>query len=182
MIAKDASSIFNILSKLPSHSGAYALVLRLTYQQQLRIGMLGEFEFPAGDYIYFGSARGRGGIRARLGRHILGSAKTHWHIDYLRQVGTIAGYYFIDYQMVGFELTSRIPLECAWSKAASDEDGFVVVVPRFGASDCVNRCDAHLFYLMPPLSVKYVENILMKPLKEYERRYLYGRYSLDGVK
>ncbi|HIQ09546.1 MAG TPA: DUF123 domain-containing protein, partial [Anaerolineaceae bacterium] len=55
---------------LPSTPGAYALALRLERPVGLRVGALGVWDFPEGVYVYLGSARGPGGIRARLGRHL----------------------------------------------------------------------------------------------------------------
>ncbi len=40
--------------------------------------------FNAGYYFFFGSAKGNGGLQARLLRHISMEKKKFWHIDYLR--------------------------------------------------------------------------------------------------
>ena len=45
------------------------------------IGRLGEFHFPAGRYVYTGSARRN--LDARVARHIRHDKALHWHIDYL---------------------------------------------------------------------------------------------------
>ena len=58
------------MNPLPASPGAYAIVLNLPYQVSLRVGRLGEAVFPAGSYIYCGSALGPGGLRSRLGRHL----------------------------------------------------------------------------------------------------------------
>ena len=59
------------MKELPAMSGTYALLLRLDAAVQLAVGRLGDFTFPEGDYVYVGSARGPGGLRARVRRHIL---------------------------------------------------------------------------------------------------------------
>ncbi len=60
----------------------------------MKVGKLGEFFFPQGVYLYSGSARGLGGLSSRLQRHLLGSSKKHWHIDYLRHVAVPLGYVY----------------------------------------------------------------------------------------
>ena len=74
----------SIIQSLPPGPGSYLLWLYLPQSQDLSIGKLGTFKFPAGEYIYLGSAHGPGGLRARLGRNLRGSGAVHWHIDGLR--------------------------------------------------------------------------------------------------
>ena len=87
----------------------------------------------AGRYIYVGSAWGPGGIAARLGRHIRGDGKPHWHIDYARHV----------MQPIGAWVAYGRRLECEWATCLASN--FDAIVPGFGASDC--RCVAHFFYV-----------------------------------
>jgi hypothetical protein len=77
---------------IPADPGAYLLHLRLHQPRILRVGRLGEFSFAAGEYLYTGSACGPGGLRARLGRHLRGGGKPHWHIDSLRAAAEVTGY------------------------------------------------------------------------------------------
>jgi len=49
--------------------GTYALLLKLDKQERITVGRLGTFDFPAGYYLYVGSALGPGGLQARLARH-----------------------------------------------------------------------------------------------------------------
>jgi hypothetical protein len=58
-----------MLASLPSGHGSYALFLSLLHQVHLAVGRLGAFDFPAGAYVYLGSANGPGGLRARLAHH-----------------------------------------------------------------------------------------------------------------
>ena len=46
--------------------GTYALLLKLNNRERITVGKLGAFDFPAGYYLYMGSALGPGGLRARL--------------------------------------------------------------------------------------------------------------------
>ena len=48
--------------------GSYVLVLKLEEDKRLTIGRLGTFEFPAGLYLYCGSALN--GLEARVRRHL----------------------------------------------------------------------------------------------------------------
>ena len=63
------------IEALPTERGSYALHLRLARSRVLQIGRLGRFTFPAGEYIYVGSALGAGGLRSRVGRHLRGDGK-----------------------------------------------------------------------------------------------------------
>ena len=63
--------------------GTYALVLHLECTEEITVGKLGMFTFPAGYYLYVGSALGPGGLEARLARHRRRGKKLRWHIDYL---------------------------------------------------------------------------------------------------
>ncbi|MGD8626516.1 MAG: DUF123 domain-containing protein [Anaerolineae bacterium] len=116
--------------------GTYLLALWLDGEQTIAVGRLGDFRFPAGWYLYAGSALGPGGLAARLGRHRrrLGAGKkAHWHIDHLRQRAAWAGAW-------GRRGSER--RECAWARALRALPGARLVAPGFGASDC--RCPAHL--------------------------------------
>lgn len=124
-----------LVNSLPDNSGTYALHLRLSGGQLIKIGRLGMFSFPAGDYIYLGSAFGSGGIRARLGRHLYGGSKLHWHIDYLRSAAQIKGFWYS---------TASHNLECQISRDLALLPGAFIPAPGFGASDCRTGCKSHL--------------------------------------
>ena len=99
------------------------------------IGRLGSFCLPAGHYFYVGSARGAGGLQARVGRHLRGDGAQHWHIDYVRDVAVV--------REVFYTVTDRT-LECKWSQALAQLPYACIPVPYFGASDCRSGCRAHL--------------------------------------
>jgi Uri superfamily endonuclease len=133
----------NILTK---NSGGYILELFLVQPAVLQVGRLGEFTFPAGVYLYFGSACGPGGLQARLTRHLLPAYtfRVHWHIDYLRAVAEVRA---VGYLTNSCQKQAAQRLECLWSQAAASLPGSRVPVPGFGASDCQNRCPAHLLMI-----------------------------------
>ncbi len=135
------------LPSLPPLPGAYWLVLYLAAPARLAVGRLGNTVFPAGWYVYTGSARGPGGVRARLGRHLRGSPRRRWHIDALRAVS----------QPVACGWTTAPdpspPWECRWAQALAAAPGAFIPLAGFGASDCRHHCPAHLvgFITLPSL-------------------------------
>ncbi len=66
---------------LPGRAGTYILLVHLTCPAVLSVGRLGTYPLPAGMYAYCGSARGAGGLRARINRHLRLEKPIHWHID-----------------------------------------------------------------------------------------------------
>lgn len=119
--------------------GTYVLAVWLEAPRDISIGRLGAFRFPAGWYLYVGSAFGPGGLGARLGRHwrtFSSGKRAHWHLDYLREQALWGGAWGCD---------SPHQLECTWAAAMHRLPDAEVVVPGFGASDC--RCWAHLVRL-----------------------------------
>jgi len=110
---------------------SYRLYIRLEVGCSLQIGRLGRFDFPAGHYIYTGSARRN--LEARIRRHLASDKQPHWHIDYLLAFG--------EARVVGVETSPRA--ECRWNRMTPG----TIVAPGFGASDCRNGCGSHLKYL-----------------------------------
>jgi len=111
-------------------TGAYLLLLQLNKTQSIRIGKLGLLSFPAGCYVYAGSAMN--GLEARVGHHLRSNKKYHWHIDYLLDQAHI-------YEVV--IIPSKERLECILAEALSNH---LKCIPRFGSSDCA--CKGHLFF------------------------------------
>lgn len=112
----------------------YQLLIRLAVPARVRVGRLGEFEFPAGRYIYTGSARRN--LDARLARHRATAKTLRWHIDYLLAVP-------------GAEIIATPCFAAAECAVNQNTDG-VIVVPRFGAGDCRAGCGSHLKFLGEP--------------------------------
>ena len=115
--------------------GTYALLLLMNQATSILVGRLGRIRFPAGSYVYVGSALGSGGLPARLARHLRQAKKRHWHIDHLLAVAQIVH--------VRFD-ASGARLECGWAQRLLQVPGAEVLMPGFGSSDC--RCPTHLLY------------------------------------
>ena len=136
----------------PKHSGTYALILHLFSRQTIRVGKLGKFDFPAGYYVYVGSAFGPGGLAGRLNRHVRltqdlpARKRLHWHIDYLRQHTQLTEVWYSSHDASREDI--RASREHIWASLASQLPGATVPVPRFGASDC--HCQSHLFRFFNP--------------------------------
>ncbi len=131
---------------LPDTGGVYVLVLRLLSPATIRV--LGrDVGLPAGRYVYIGSARGPGGLRARLGRHVRGDGRPRWHIDALRAVAEVEGLAY----WIGDEVT-----ECGVARAVTALPGATIPIPRFGASDCRGGCPAHLIAVPSTLTLTEV--------------------------
>ena len=124
-----------IKSSLPSQKGTYILVLRLPLPAHLAVGRLGTFDFPAGWYLYVGSAFGSGGLRGRLKHHFAPATKPHWHIDYLRKAAPICEVWCA---------ASSTRYEHTWANSLRALLDATIPAPRFGASDC--NCETHLFH------------------------------------
>ncbi|MBC7259743.1 MAG: GIY-YIG nuclease family protein [Chloroflexi bacterium] len=115
--------------------GVYLLVLHLPVARSLDVGALGRIAFPAGWYVYVGSAQGPGGLDARLRRHLAPSKRLHWHVDYLRAAADWAGAW-------GAPLPRE--WECEWARRLVLWPGAEIPALGFGASDC--RCASHLVH------------------------------------
>jgi Uri superfamily endonuclease len=113
--------------------GVYQLHLRLDKPKRIRVGKLGVFTFPAGRYIYTGSAMN--GLIGRLRRHLKKRKKLYWHIDYLLRHAKIETIFVL-------ETGERV--ECQLNSLTLSLPNAKVVVKGFGCSDC--RCPSHLVY------------------------------------
>ncbi len=107
---------------------SYQLLIEVDHALQLEIGRLGTFAFPAGRYVYTGSARRA--LDARIARHLRREKTLRWHIDYLLAAPGV--------RVAGVLSSSRD--ECALNRAVHGR----IDVPGFGASDCRQGCGAHL--------------------------------------
>jgi Uri superfamily endonuclease len=119
--------------RLPREGGSYLLLLRLPAHQTIAVGALGRIAFVRGWYAYSGSAFGPGGLAARLGRHLDGGSKRHWHIDYLRAAARVV------------EAWMAVGAPCReheWAQALTKDRSAGKAVVGFGSSDC--RCRSHL--------------------------------------
>jgi len=132
-------------------AGVYALLLQLDKDCEIRIGALGEKNFPAGAYLYFGSAMN--GLKARLQRHLRSTKKQHWHIDYLLAKAEITGILL----QSGNDKTAECRLAARFAKFKESRP-----IARFGASDC--SCSSHLLYINQKASVKQLNTFIVNKL------------------
>jgi Uri superfamily endonuclease len=118
--------------KLPAGPGAYMLMLDIPRSVPLRITTLPRIHLPPGRYAYVGSAKGPGGIRARVRRHLRTPKKAHWHVDQLTAAGAVV------------EVTAHAEAhECDIVDRLLRRKGTITPVAGFGSTDC-KRCKAHL--------------------------------------
>ena len=122
----------NCIEHMPSLGGAYILALELdrTVHVKFATGVAGQLE--PGWYVYAGSARGSGGIRARVRRHFREQKPVHWHIDLLTtRVRDMAALAVAD------------GCECELVRKLLDSGQFWPALAGFGSTDC-RRCESHL--------------------------------------
>ncbi len=111
----------------------YQLHILIRKPITVRVGALGPRHFPAGHYIYTGSAKRN--MAARIARHLRKNKTPRWHIDYLTR--------HADVSIV--EVTRSSRAECEWHQSMRGQ----VIVPGFGSSDCRAGCGAHLYLILP---------------------------------
>ncbi len=110
---------------------SYQLHIRLRKRRVLNIGRLGRFAFPAGLYIYTGSARTN--LQARVQRHLSRDKKLRWHIDYL----------LADPYVCLVDVVLSCEPECCLNQSFRGTS----IVWGFGSSDCKNGCGSHLKFV-----------------------------------
>ncbi|HJW04520.1 MAG TPA: GIY-YIG nuclease family protein [Azospira sp.] len=109
----------------------YQLLIQVAAAIDVSVGRLGLCHFPAGRYVYTGSAKRN--IGARVARHLSRKKRLHWHIDYLLMAPGV--------QVAGTRLFDEP--ECQINRNMPG----VVLVPGFGSTDCRAGCGSHLKYL-----------------------------------
>lgn len=129
---------------MKAQPGTYLLFLAVDARRRVRVGKLGEMTVRPGVYAYVGSARGPGGVRARVQRHARADKTLHWHIDYLRSVTRFVRVWYV---------LDGVRHECMWADAMAGLPDAQIPMHGFGASDCA--CTSHLFHLpdVPPRTV-----------------------------
>ncbi len=119
---------------IPDASGTYVLILRALSSGTVMAGSSGGVNLVTGYLAYAGSALGRGGLRARVRRHIISDKKQFWHVDYIRPYTLIDEIWFFP---------GREKLEHLAASALQSLPSAFVAAENFGSSDC--RCESHLF-------------------------------------
>lgn len=107
---------------------SYQLHLVLEKSTVITVGKLGRFAFPAGKYVYTGSARRN--MAARVARHLAISKPMRWHIDYLLS-----------------HPHCRVLAVSTFSETECEVNRLVdgaIIAPGFGSTDCRNGCGSHL--------------------------------------
>jgi Uri superfamily endonuclease len=123
-------------SRLINNSGAYAVIYYVSHACDIKISMLGTFNFKRGYYVYSGSAKKN--LLQRVERHLRkDNKKIKWHIDY-----------FINDPAVRVKDYFLYPEgnECKVNNNFKEKGG-IVVVKGFGSSDCKNKCGSHFLFL-----------------------------------
>lgn len=131
------------------------MVIFLERLEKITVGKLGSRVFWTGHYLYTGSAAGNGAtsLPNRLSRHLRRAKKKHWHIDFLLGsrnahvlgIAAAAGQHGSECQ-VNQLLRHRM-------KATEP------LIPRFGATDCRNRCGSHLLYFGDRSIMKKIQKV-----------------------
>lgn len=120
----------SILDKEMGNHGDYLLCLFLEQDKDIEVGCRGIMHFPAGHYVYVGSAKRN--LQQRMDRHKHLRKKMHWHIDYLRQHTKYIGI-----------IPIRTSHDWEHELAAAVRDISDWQIDRFGCTDC--KCMSHLF-------------------------------------
>ena len=71
--------------------GAYAIAIELADTVTVTLSSWAPIVLPAGRYLYCGSAKGPGGLKARLSRHMRRGKLVRWHVDQLTDRGLVIG-------------------------------------------------------------------------------------------
>jgi Uri superfamily endonuclease len=113
----------------PSLPGAYAMAIELSDEVTVTFSGRSPIVLPAGRYLYCGSAKGPGGLKARLSRHMRRGKSVRWHVDQLTEQGLVIGSWIFpggdECELV--QMCSYLPMPIA----------------GFGSSDCAT-CRSHL--------------------------------------
>jgi histidyl-tRNA synthetase len=117
------------IDEAPSLPGAYMIAIELAETIAVTLGGRAAIDLPAGRYLYCGSAKGPGGLKARLSRHFRHGKSMRWHVDQLTERGSVVGSWI-------FPSGDECALVAAMSNVPAPISGF-------GNTDC-RRCRSHL--------------------------------------
>ena len=71
--------------------GAYVIAIELAETVMVTLGGRSAIDLPTGRYLYCGSAKGPGGLKARLSRHFRRGKSVRSHIYQLTERGSVVG-------------------------------------------------------------------------------------------
>ncbi len=117
-----------------SRRGTYSLILSCRTNSIIQVGRLGGLRLQPGFYVYVGSARGPGGIAARVAHHERVTPRPRWHIDYLRALTQLGQVWYT---------CDPVRREHQWADVFKQARGAPIPLAGFGSSDC--NCMSHLF-------------------------------------
>lgn len=137
----DAFVDSTFVPNISAAAGAYILVVRLAQPAIFNRAATAPHRFSPGWYAYAGSARGPGGIGARLARHLRSEKRPHWHIDQLTSSP----------QASVWGLPAAGASECDLVARLLSSGQFEAPCPGFGSSDC-RDCRSHLLAWMPQVT------------------------------
>ena len=115
------------------NKGIYCLLIRLFKSRRVGVGRIGVFDFPAGFYVYIGSAQNN--LEGRIKRHLRSEKRFHWHIDYLLQYSQVIHVY---------KFAGKKGKECVLSNKIGNLRNASITAQGFGSSDC--SCASHLYF------------------------------------
>jgi sugar fermentation stimulation protein A len=149
---KNMSSLENLPEK-----GTYLLIISVADKLKVKVRRLGVKTFLAGYYVYTGSAVGKGStsLPNRLARHLRTVKRKHWHIDFLLAAKNVS----IKAVVV---IPSKQNLECEVNQHIKKQMKAKVLIRKFGASDCENRCESHLLFLPDVANCEVLARKLVK--------------------
>jgi len=113
---------------IPGTAGAYVLLVRLDRTLDLHVSISIAGTLKPGRYLYCGSAKGPGGLKARLTRHFRKGKKPRWHIDRVTESSTVIGAW-----------TFENGNECELASSLRD---LPIPIYGFGSTDC-RLCPSH---------------------------------------
>ena len=117
---------------LPEGPGSYLLLLHLPDGLILGGGRYAGARLPPAWTLYAGSAKGPGGLRARVSRHLRRDKPRRWHADWITSEARSA-----------FAMCFTDRGECDIVVALSPTGRFTFPVPGLGSSDC-RACVSHV--------------------------------------
>lgn len=117
---------------IPDGKGAYVLAIRIDRATEFALNGRAPVLMEPGWLVYAGSARGPGGMRARLRRHLSRNKSLHWHVDRL----TLAAGEVV-------AVPQSAASECGIIDSLLQSPNFDIAVRGFGNTDC-RICETHL--------------------------------------
>ena len=140
---------------MESKPGTYVLILRCRKGARVQVGKWGLLYVRRGYYAYVGSAFGPGGVLARVSRHCRPARSKHWHIDFLREHGTLEAVWYNH---------STTRYEHAWAGVVARMP-YAEEIPGFGCSDC--NCASHLYRFASEPALKDFAAATPAPVKSW---------------